>query len=87
MTQKEVDAIVLEIFNICRKKRIGFEYRSINVKHESLDKIRVIDFDSNNKIVFNIEVYVGVENTLFGYTDTTTYTIQDALEQVKQYKK
>lgn len=87
MEQKEVDAIVLEIFNICRKKRIVFEYRSINVKNVNLDKIRVIDFDSNNKIIFNIEVYIGVDNSLFGYTDYSTVTIQDALKQVKQYRK
>ena len=87
MKQKEVDAIVLEIFNICRKKRIGFEYRSIKVKHVNLDKIMVTDFDSNNKIIFNIEAYIGVDNSLFGYTGNNTVTIQDALEQVKQYKK
>ena len=87
MTQKKVDAIVLEIFNICREKGLNFEFNTHKVNDEYLDKISVIRFDSDYKIIFKVEVYINVNCSLFNISEYGNTTIQDALKQVKQYKK
>lgn len=84
MTQKKVDAIVLEIFNICREKELNFEFRSNRVT----EAIVIRYYNNDDKLIFKVESYIKSNCKLFGYAnEENTYTIQDALEQVKQYKK
>lgn len=85
MKQKEVDAIVLEILNICREKKLNFELRISKVT----ESIIIRDYDDDCEQIFKVESYINIDSGLFGYTyiGTKTHTIQEALEQVKQYKK
>lgn len=81
MKQKEVDAIVLEIFNICMSKGLSFQ------KHQT-GYIEVQDFDfKTNTFNFIERACFDTSNSLFDYTSYTAMSIIDLLEDVKQYKK
>jgi hypothetical protein len=81
MTQKEVDAIVLEIFNICREKGLNFQLHQTGYA-----EVQYFDFETNT-FKLNERACINVNNPIFNYKAQLSISVTDLLEQVKQYKK